>query len=293
VIEKNEGLFQFYLQGGGYSIPALGTSYITADDTTNDFFGVLPVAFVTIAPSDNFSVSVGKLPTLIGSEYTYTFQNANIQRGLLWNQENAVNRGVQANLTGDNWVAAASVNDGFYSDKYNWVSGFFSYTLDDENTLTLAGGGNVGSTSRATIETPLAQNNSSIYNLMYTHKHGNWTVAPYLQYTRVAKDASLGIIDDASTLGGAMLLNYALTDKVNLASRAEYIDSSGNTNLLYGAGSDAWSLTFTPTYQEGVFFARAEASYVGVGNSTAGSAFGNNGNDNSQERVLLETGFLF
>jgi len=28
-----------------------------------------------------------KLPTLIGAEYTFTFENMNIERGLLWNQE--------------------------------------------------------------------------------------------------------------------------------------------------------------------------------------------------------------
>jgi hypothetical protein len=36
---------------------------------------------------------------LIGAEYTFTFENMNIQRGLLWNQENAVTRGVQVNQT--------------------------------------------------------------------------------------------------------------------------------------------------------------------------------------------------
>ena len=33
----------------------------------------------------------------MGAEYTFTFQNMNIERGLLWNQETAVNRGIQVN----------------------------------------------------------------------------------------------------------------------------------------------------------------------------------------------------
>jgi len=34
----------------------------------------------------NASVEIGALPTLIGAEYTFSFENMNIQRGLLWNQ---------------------------------------------------------------------------------------------------------------------------------------------------------------------------------------------------------------
>ena len=44
-----------------------------------------------------FSAEVGALPTLIGAEYTFSFENMNIERGLLWNQENAVNKGIQLN----------------------------------------------------------------------------------------------------------------------------------------------------------------------------------------------------
>ncbi len=61
----------------------------------------------------------GKLPTLIGAEYTFTFENMNIERGLLWNQENAVNRGVQANFTSGPVAVSVSWNDGFYPNRYN------------------------------------------------------------------------------------------------------------------------------------------------------------------------------
>lgn len=155
------------------------------------------------------------------------------------------------------------------------------------------GGGNLGESSRAKLETPLLQNNSEIYNLMYTYKQDAWTVAPYLQYTHVDRNTSLGITDDASTYGAALLGNYAYNDQISLAARAEYIDSSGGSNLLYGADSSAWSITLTPTYQEGVFFARAEASYVQIESGANGSQFGTSGNDDSQARLLIETGLLF
>jgi hypothetical protein len=292
-LQKTDGLLRFFVQGGGFSIPALGASYFEADNTTNDAFGVIPVAYATLAPADNFSVMVGKLPTVIGAEYTFTFQNMNIQRGLLWNQENAVNRGVQANCSTGPIAASLSLNDGIYSEDFNWVSGLVSWTIDPNNVLTFAGGGSFDESTKSTFVTPLVQNNSSIYNIMYTHTAGDWTLAPYLQLSTVDADASLGIVDDAQTLGAAFLAKYQYSDTLSLAGRAEYIDSNGNTNLLYGTDSNAWSLTVTPTYQEGIFFARAEWSYVGAGDTSTGSAFGTTGNDDNQGRILLETGFLF
>src|SRR5437867_4473566 len=69
-IQKTDGPIQFFVQAGAYSIPDLGLPYIKAKDMTGDLYGVLPQAFVKIVPSGNFSVMVGKLPTLIGAEYT-------------------------------------------------------------------------------------------------------------------------------------------------------------------------------------------------------------------------------
>jgi hypothetical protein len=84
----------------------------------------------------------------------------------------------------------------------------------------------------------------------------------------------------------------------NLSARVEDISSSGSptdgsANLLYGAGSKAWSFTFTPTYQVGVLFARGEVSFVGASSTTRGLAFGTSGSSTSQTRFALETGILF
>jgi Putative beta-barrel porin-2, OmpL-like. bbp2 len=63
--------------------------------------------------------------------------------------------------------------------------------------------------------------------------------------------------------------------------------------LLYGAGSKAWSVTLTPTYQENIFFARLEPSYVAAERSAAGFVFGETGTNTSQARALIETGIIF
>ena len=143
-IQKVDGVFQFFVQAGAYSLPDIGLPYVRNGNTehttgfaTNAFFGVVPQAFVKLAPTKNFSIMAGKLPTLIGAEYTFSFENMNIERGLLWNQENAVNRGVQANFTAGKLTLAASWNDGMYSDRYTW--GWLSavYAINSSNTLAL------------------------------------------------------------------------------------------------------------------------------------------------------------
>jgi hypothetical protein len=249
----------------------------------------------------------GKLPTLIGAESTFTIQNMNIQRGLLWNQENAVNRGVQVNYAKGPLTLAASINDGFYSKRYTWISGSASYALNKANTVAFIAGGNTNHTDVSSTATPLFQNNQQIYNLIYTHSNGPWTVQPYLQYTHVPTLPQFGANDSASTYGGALLLNYDFgsdaiapetrTAGFKLPVRLEYIGSSGSAadgapNLLYGPGSAAWSITVTPTYQHKRFFVRAEVSYVNARKIAPGFAFGANGNHNSQVRGLIELGWL-
>ena len=86
-------------------------------------WGPLPEAFVTLAPTSAWSITGGKLPSLPGLESTFTFQKMNIERGLLWNQTNSVNRGVQLNYSHGPISLALSWNDGFYSSRLSWVSG--------------------------------------------------------------------------------------------------------------------------------------------------------------------------
>jgi hypothetical protein len=303
IVQTTEGLLQFYAQAGIYSLPSLGTPYLRATKTVDNFYGALPVAFLKIAPNDSISVQAGKLPTLIGAEYTFTFENFNINRGLLWNQENAINQGVQGNYTVGPLALSLAWTDGFYSNRYNWLIGSATYTFDPVNSLAFVGGGNAGSTTTTSVATPLLQNNSQIYNLIYTYNSDPWTVQPYLQYTSVPKNASIGIPHDASTFGGAVLAKYSFSadsglEGVSLPVRFEYISSSGSTtdgtpNLLYGPGSEAWSITVTPTWQKGIFFARAEASYVGTASTSSGAVFGSSGNSKSQVRGVLEGGVLF
>jgi Putative beta-barrel porin-2, OmpL-like. bbp2 len=291
IINKTSGFFQLYAQVGLYSLPALGTPYVRSDKVDQATYGFFQQGFIKLVPNSNFSVEIGALPTLIGDEYTFTFENMNIERGLLWNQENAVTKGIQVNYTKGQWTVSASWNDGFYSDRYTSASALVTYTFKNSDTLTGVAMGSFSKIHVNTFVSPASLANSQIYNLIYTHTHGPWVISPYIQYTHVPNVA--GWTPSGSTIGGAVLAKYNFTPQFNLAGRVEYISSSGQANLMYGPGSDAFSLTFTPTYQKGIFFIRGEVSYVDVTSGTPGSIFGRDGTAKSQVRGLIETGVLY
>lgn len=297
IIQKVDGVFQFYVQAGVYSFPSLGTPYFKATTITDDTYGPVPVAFIKIAPSSSFSIQAGKLMTLIGAEGSFTFQNINVARGLLWNQENVVTKGVQFNYAAGKLGLNVSLTDGFYSGKYNWLSGLLSYTIDSSNVIAVGGGGALSYSDESSFRTPIFQNNSEIYNVIFTHDSGNWMIQPYLQYTHVPRLSRLGTTK-ASTYSGALLVKYKVSDNVTIPARVEYLDSTGRVgsaapSLLYGQGSNAFSFTITPTYTQGVFFARAEVNYVRASSVTPGFAFGEFGDKRSQLRGVLEAGVVF
>jgi hypothetical protein len=295
-VQKTDGPLQFYAQFGGYSIPVVEIPYTKASDNTKNTFGLLPQGWVTWAPASNFSVQVGKLPTLYGAEYTYTFQNTNIQRGINWNQENAVNRGVQANYSNGPFALSVSLNDGFYSNRYSWVTAAATFKVNPENTLVISGGANLSkSTSGGSpTATPIVQNNQEIIDVIWTYSKGPLTLTPYFQYNHVPDIPELGI-KAASTIGVSLLGKYSVSPEFSWGFRGEYMSSSkggGVTSMnFFGPGADVWTATITPTYQKGAFFARAEASYVHLSNYTAG--FGQAGDRKGQLRGVLEVGFLF
>jgi hypothetical protein len=295
-LQKTDGWFQFYLQAGAYNLPSLGTPFLATDKTITNLYGPLPVGFLKLQAGKNTSILIGQLPTLIGAEYTFTFENMNIERGLLWNQENAVTRGIQLNQTMGKFTASLSWNDGFYSNRYTWLSGSLAYT-NGPHAIAFVAGGNYGQTAFQNYATPV-QNNESIYNVIYTYTKGPWIIQPYLQFTSVPTNAKIGIAKGASTDGGAVLLSHAFKHGFSLAGRWEYITSTGSAaqnavNLMYGPGSAGTSVTVTPTFQYGGLFFRGDISYVHAIDYTKGAVFGPAGLDQNQTRAVAEIGFMF
>jgi hypothetical protein len=303
-IQNTSGLVQFYVQAGTYSQPFLGVPYFKSSDATKMNFGNVPVAYLKLQITPEFSIQAGKLYTLIGDEYPFTFQNMNVFRGLLVAQEPSVSRGVQANYAKGPLTVSLSINDGFYSGRLNWVSGLVSWVFSPSDTLAFAGGGAFSTNSKSQFATPPAQNNGYIANLIWTHTAGPLTVSPYLQYTYAPQNYDIGVFRSASTTGAAVLAKYNFTPTISLAGRAEYEKSSSKdcpatdpvcvpTSLMFGPSSKAWSLTLTPTWQKGIFYARAEISYVHANDVTAGFGFGTDLDAKTQTRGVIEAGVLF
>jgi len=294
-VQKTTGWWQFYLQGGAYNLPAIGVPFLSTSDTMKNIYGPFPQGYLELVKK-TFDVKIGALPTLIGAEYTFSFENMNVERGLLWNQENAVNRGIQIDDTYKKLTLSLSWNDGFYSNRYTWFSGAATYAFNSANTLAFIGGGNAGSYAKSTLATPLTLNNSEIYNLIYTYNKNGWVIQPYFQYTNVPTNANIGILQGASTKGGALLLTRNFKHGFSLAARPEYIKSSGGVtavNLLYGPGSGAFGFTVTPTYRKDAFFLRGDLAIVHATNMTPGAGFGTAGLDTNQPRGVIEAGFMF
>jgi hypothetical protein len=297
-IQKAEGKLQYYIQAGVYTMPTLGVPFVNAQDTVNNFYGPVPVAYLKLQAAKNTQFLIGSLPTLMGAESTFTYQNFNIERGIVWNQENAINRGIQVNQTLGKYLSAAiSWNDGYYSNRYSWLSGSATLTKGP-HSLVYDGMGNLGQTAYQTAATPV-QNNSYMHAVIYTYTKGPWIISPYFQYSKLPTNAKVGVPTGTSATGGAINASYAFKSGFSLPARVEYLTSSGSAtdgsvNLLgFGAGSAGTTFTATPTYQKGGMFVRSDLALVHATNYTSGSVFGETGTDANQFRAVLEFGFIF
>jgi hypothetical protein len=301
-INKSDGEFQYFIDVGAYALPALGTlPYVKATTLTTNTYDVVPIAFAKWAPAalPGFSIQAGKLPTLIGAEYMFTIQNANIERGLLWGVEPLVSRGVQVNYSQGPLTVNLAWTDGFYSNDFNTLSGALTYVVSPTDTVIVQGEGATAKDRRVSATTLPIYNNEQIYDLIWAHTMGPWSFTPYVQYTHAPAFAAGGWSKDTDTWGGALLAAYTFDSKsmlagVSLPVRVEYIAQSGGAGVgapLFGPGSNAWSVTATPTYTINRWFARAEVSYVGLGGGGAG--YGSDGSKKDQVRGMLELGVLF
>jgi hypothetical protein len=301
-IQKADGKIQYYIQAGVYTMPTLSVPFVNAQDTVNNFYGPVPVAYLKLQAAKNTQFLIGSLPTLMGAESTFTYQNFNIERGIVWNQENAINRGIQVNQTLGKYLSAAvSWNDGYYSNRYSWLSGSTTLTKGP-HSLVYDGMGNLGQTAYAGQlahpATPV-QNNGYMHAVIYTYTKGPWIISPYFQYGKLPTNAKVGVAKGTSSTGGALNVSYAFKHGFSLPARVEYLTSSGSVsdksiNLLgFGAGSGGVTFTATPTYQKGGLFLRGDLAIVHATDYAKGAVFGKTGTEADQFRAVLEFGFIF
>jgi hypothetical protein len=300
LIAKPNGAFRFGTMVGLYSIPVVGFGgNKTADPNANTgLYGPVPLAFVEYAPSGALNVTVGKLATLIGNESTYTYQNTNIQRGVVWNMETALSRGARITTVQGPLTASLGVNDGFYSGRYLGFEG----SLGVAPTPSFGYAFNFAIPNRSAPPNPTASvANRRLYNPSLSLTFGKWQLQPNVLFVDSPASSALGYTRDEQAFGAVLPASVSLGSVWSAGFRVEYgkngsnpSDPSPNANLLgYGPGSSAWTYTLTPAYKNKALLARAEFSQVSVANFTPGVAFGTAGTRSNQSRFGIELGYQY
>ncbi|RMH79706.1 MAG: porin [Acidobacteria bacterium] len=289
-LSKSAEPIGFTIVGGAYATPVVGVGLLKTSDYT-DLFSALPVAYLELAPMKGLSLQAGKLPTLIGYEVPFTYQNNYIQRGLIWNMQPVVHHGVRAIYNTDLFSVKLGVNDGFYTlstdDAKPAVEGSIGLTPIKDASLSL--NFLIPSKSSKPNDTAVPANKRE-FNAIATFSIASIALGADLMYVEAPEDADAGVPAKAKASGGALHLSYSL-EPFKLSGRVEYFKDNtdaGGTDLVgLGDGNKGWTITFTPSYSKGPLFARAEVSYV-----KADQPFTVNGKKN-QTRFGIEVGFLF
>jgi hypothetical protein len=290
VFTKNTGTFRFGVTAGAYNFAVVGQPIAPAiaPGVNTMLYGYVPDAYVAFVPDSHLTVSAGKLATLFGQENAYTFQNINIQRGLGWNAEPVVSRGVRATWTQGKFTGNFEVNDGYYGGTSSRaIEGLFGWAPGANTNLQfvfIVPGADSASNPTAAVA------NKREYDLMLTQQAGKLQLLPYVLYMNSPSSTALGYTKNESALALVLLANYAFNASYTIGGRVESFanssalnDASPNADFLgYGPGSSATSYTITPAYKMNTFFARMEYSFVQAKNVTS-----------SQSRILVELGVEF
>jgi hypothetical protein len=296
ILQRKVGALGYHLQAGQYILPNLAEPIAKSSDV-NQAYGWIPHAYASYALDAQWSLIAGKLLSMPGYENPFTYQNQNIQRGILERHNNTISRGIQLNYKTQQQSFFVSVNDGFYSGQYTWLGVGGSHQHDAHNASSLMWGGARRLNPANSAVTPLLQNNSQIVNVSHTLALAQWSFTPYYQWTVAPANEATKLTVPLRTLGFAAIVNYRMSQQVdvldrmwqvNFPLRLESLRSSSGSTLNHAevlAFTNARSLTFTPTFQAGQYFLRTEISRT----QAARADFFNM---SSPTRILLEVGLL-
>ncbi len=297
ILQRATGVWQFYIQAGAYSLPQLGAPRLGTLAYTNRF-GPVPLAYGEWRPNTNWSLQAGLLPSLTGQEGAFTYTNLNIQRGVIWAAlENDISRAMQINYQRGRWSASLQYGDGFFSRDFGAVSGMLGYALDAADTVSVVGLW----PNRSTPANPTASEaNGQLLNLMWTHTKGEWTLEPYLVLFGSPASPVLGYSQPANAYGAAFLAAYRWSPRWSLGVRGEFAtggaaggDNAHQNILGFGPGARVFTITLTPTWDDGDLFARADVSWVELARFAPGLGFGALGQDGGQFGAAIEAGVAF
>ena len=234
----------------------------------------------------------------------------------LWDVENAQSVGVVATYTQGKFTGSIAFSDGFDTNVWNYMQLLASYSINDDNKITLFGATNLGSTglnarfygnsrrsySSTTVGEAGAANlvNSSVAGGYYSFEFGNLTLVPEVQYVWANKNTSVGVQGYSSHFGAALFGNYQFGGSpFSLGGWVEYFTSNGPETWFLNAGAQGFGVvvgpTWSPAWAKKHFFLRGDAGWLHLTKIGApGSAgYGSSGTGRNQAIFLAETGVLF
>jgi len=255
---KNNSPYGFGFSFGQAWFPVVGVEPLPKPDDANGAFSDSDSNFgIFEAYAEGkfgpVKVKAGRFATMIGGEAPFTWQNVNIQRGLVWNGEPVFFDGVRVSADLGRFSFYAGVND--------------RDTDDGKMALEAGVGTSIGKIDAGfniLIPDKKDSSNTRVYNLTLNINY--WDFLPltfYVDYLNTPKEG-----DDIDSWGAALLGEFKFNNAVSVGGRVEYVNNDGDgDNYGIGEGNSAWTFTLTPKYQINKYlYVRAEVSYVKLEN---------------------------
>jgi Putative beta-barrel porin-2, OmpL-like. bbp2 len=257
LITVNAGIGKLHANAtvGQYSFPTIGFPILpaNANGSNTQLYSAWPVGSVSYAFDNHFTLAAGKFATLLGQESDFTYQNLNIQRGIGWEMEPTISRGVGAAYTNGPWSLTLREDDAYYGGYQRAVESLIGWSPSSNTNLQFAfilPGANTAPNPTTAI------GNKAEYDLMFTRQIGKLQLLPYFLWVNSPSSTVLGYTNSENAYAGAMLANWAFSSSLSVPVRYEYAanqsstaDASPNADLIgFGAGSRVQTFTVTPTY---------------------------------------------
>lgn len=310
-VEKTTGLLRFTVQGGATTPFTLGTAP-TAAAAQAFPTGPLYAAYLTLAPTSDFTISAGQIGSVEGYESAIDWENANVLTTDIFYVQNGQSLGVTASYSHGPLSATLTFGDGFNTGVWNFLQGDVSYAANANNSLTIYGATNLGTTGPGahfygSADTPYGDSyvgsgplsasplvNSTMIGGFYSFTSGNLNLVPEVQYVYAKANHKVGLDKFSSNFGAALFADYQFgSSPYSLGAWAEYFSSNGPDLWFANPGAQGVGFSVTPTWQSKYIFVRADLGYLHLTKVGDGDAYGPSGTDRNQVTGLIETGVLF
>lgn len=314
-LEKPDGLLRFVVQAGAVNSLTLGTKP-TPPSVQTFSTGPVRTAYVTLAPTPNFTISAGQLGSVEGFESGIDWENFNLLTTSVGYVENSQNVGVSATYKVGSLSGTFIIGDGFDTNVWNYLQLKADYEFNDHNKITVYGATNLGTTGlgarfygsaitpyhATTVASARVANlvNSSVVGGYYSATLGNLTLVPEVQYVWSKANAAVGLTGFSSHFGVALFAHYQFGEApFSLGAWAQYFSSNGPESWFLNPGAQGFGFaigpTWTPDRAKKHMFVREEAGMIhltGVG-APGSVAYGGSGTERNQATFVVEVGALF